>query len=320
MRAVVTGGAGFIGSHLVDGLLERNHQVLVIDNLSTGQERNLANAQTREPNFSFARLDITSAEVTKLLAEYRPEVIFHFAAQMNVRRSVREPVFDATVNVVGLVNLLESARAAGTRRLIFSSTGGAIYGEQDSFPAPEEHRTNPECPYGVSKRAGELYLEYFAKAYGMSNTALRYANVYGPRQNPRGEAGVVAIFCERILAGQPMVINGDGGQTRDFVFVSDVVRANLAASEQCQKPGFDVFNIGTGIETSINELAIELRKGGKGKESETPITYAEGLPGEQRRSVITPRKAEATLHWSPKMQLTEGLRLTLQSFREGLQS
>lgn len=320
MRAVVTGGGGFIGSNLVDALIEIGAGVLVIDDFSTGRRRNLDSAQRQGSSCSLLTADICDRQAAQAVQEFKPTVVFHLAAQMNVRRSVKEPVFDAQKNVVGLVNMLEAARSVGTSTFIMSSTGGAIYGEQDVFPAPENHPTRPECPYGVSKRAGELYLEYYARAYQMTTIALRYANVYGPRQNPRGEAGVVAIFAERLLDNQSLVINGSGEQTRDFVYVRDVVWANLLAEEKIKEQGFFVINIGTGKETSILQLAEMLRSSWQSLNHSSAlgssIEHAPGLVGEQMRSVIDPRRAQQELGWQPRVSLNEGLEATLKSFRD----
>ena len=261
-RALVTGGAGFIGSHIVEALLDLGSDVLVIDNLSTGSERNIAAAKARYgAKFELRVLDIRTEEAAAAVVEFKPEVIFHLAAQISVRRSVAEPMYDSTVNVAGTVNMLEAARVAGTQKFIFASTGGAIYGEQEYFPADERHRTEPECPYGVSKRSAELFMEYFARANGIGAVALRFANVYGPRQNSKGEAGVVAIFSEKLIAGQPLNINGDGMQTRDFVHVHDVMRANLLAAEKAVVGRFEMYNVGTGKEHTVVDLVKAMQRG-----------------------------------------------------------
>jgi len=254
-------------------------------------------------------LDIRSPEAAELIRTERPQVLCHLAAQMDVRRSVEDPRFDAEANILGMLNLLEASRVAGVKKVIFSSTGGAIYGEQDVFPAPENHPTRPVSPYGVSKASGELYLGYYKAQYGLQYVALRYANVYGPRQNPHGEAGVVAIFSQRLVAGQPCTIFGDGGQTRDFVFGPDVARANLLAFE---KDYVGAVNIGTGIETDINRLFAGLAEAAG---STQPVTHAPGKPGEQRRSCIDPSLAKKVLGWEPTVGLTEGLRKTVEFFR-----
>jgi UDP-glucose 4-epimerase len=229
---------------------------------------------------------------------------------MDVRRSVADPRFDADVNIGGFINLLEAAVAAGTKKVVFSSTGGAIYGEQDVFPATESHPTRPCSPYGVSKAAGELYLSYYRQQHALSYVALRYANVYGPRQNPHGEAGVVAIFCDRILAGRDCTIFGDGGQTRDFVFVGDVARANLAALET---DFVGPINIGTGLETDVNALHAMLARAAK---TGRAAVHAEGKPGEQRRSCIDPARAAKILGWKPEVALEGGLERTFAFFAQ----
>ena len=245
MRILVTGGAGFIGSHVVDAYVQAGHDVLVVDNLSTGKRENLP-VQAR-----FVEADIQDPAVRQLIVLEKIEIVSHHAAQMDVRRSVADPLYDARVNILGMLNVLEGAREAHVKKFIFASSGGAIYGEQEAFPAAEEHPTAPISPYGVSKRAGEHYLYFYRVEYGLPSIALRYANIYGPRQDPHGEAGVVAIFTQRLLAGEQPVINGDGKQTRDYVFVGDVAQANLAAL-QVDYDG--PLNIGTGSETTVNQL------------------------------------------------------------------
>lgn len=321
MKALVTGGAGFIGSHVVDALLRQGDEVAVIDDFSSGREQNLREAAREFGRaLRIVKADICSKETFQEVLTTQPEAIYHFAAQMNVRRSVAEPQFDAEKNVIGTVNLLEAARQAGTKKFIFSSTGGAIYGEQEKFPADEQHRIRPECPYGVSKRSGELYIEYFAHTYGLRGAALRFANVYGPRQNAKGEAGVVAIFAERLFGAQTLRVNGDGKQTRDFVFVGDVVQAVLAASKRTDDAPFVVFNVGTGVETSVNELVESMRTAWSaiqkpGDPKFQSVEHAPALPGEQRRSVITPALIGRALGWQPRMKLAEGLEVTIEGFR-----
>jgi UDP-glucose 4-epimerase len=255
--------------------------------------------------------DIRSPEAARLLESERFEVMCHLAAQMDVRRSVVDPRFDAEVNVGGFLNLLEAARKSGVRKVVFSSTGGAIYGEQDIFPAPESHPTRPVSPYGVSKASGELYLGYYRAQYGLASVALRYANVYGPLQNPHGEAGVVAIFSERLLRGETCTIYGTGRQTRDFVYGPDVARANLlAATRDVEGP----INIGTGIETDVNRLyALLARAAG----TDRPAEHAPAKPGEQSRSSVDPARAAEVLGWRPAVALEEGLQRTVGWFRGG---
>ena len=246
MKILVTGGAGFIGSNVSDAFVGEGHDVVVVDDLSGGKREQVPEAAR------FYQADVQDADALRqIFASEAPEILVHHAAQMDVRRSVADPSFDARVNVVGLLNLLEAGREKGLRRVLFASSGGAGYGEQDEFPAPETHKIAPVSPYGVSKMASELYLSCYRAMYGLEYAAMRYANVYGPRQDPHGEAGVVAIFTQRVLAGEPSTINGDGKQTRDYVFVGDIVRANvkLAVSDWSGS-----LNLGTGIETDVNQL------------------------------------------------------------------
>ncbi len=303
MKVLVTGGAGFIGSHVVDHALAAGHEVLVLDDLSSGRRDNL------DPRAHLHVLDVRSREAAELIESERPDAIFHLAAQMDVRRSCADPRFDADVNIAGFINLLEAAVRSGVRRVVFSSTGGAIYGEQDCFPADETHPTRPCSPYGVSKAASELYLGYYRAQYGLSYAALRYANVYGPRQNPHGEAGVVAIFCDRLLSGRECVIYGDGGQTRDFVFVGDVARANLLA---LTSDYVGALNIGTGVETDVNTLQAALAKAAG---VNSPARHEPPKPGEQRRSVITPARARQILGFTPEVALEQGLGETMAFFK-----
>ncbi len=304
MKIVVTGGAGFIGSHVCDAFIQNGHEVYALDNLSSGKKENL------DPKITLVVADIRSADAAQLIADVKPDAICHLAAQMDVRKSVEDPRFDAEANILGMLNLLEAAQKAKVKKVIFSSTGGAIYGEQDLFPAPESHATRPISPYGVSKAAGELYLGYYFAQYKLPYVALRYANVYGPRQNPHGEAGVVAVFSQRLVAGKPCTIFGDGKQTRDFVFGPDVARANYLAFE---KDFVGAVNIGTGAETDINQLYAHLSAAAG---VSTPATHAPGKPGEQKRSCITPALAEKVLGWKPTVDLAEGLKQTIAYFRE----
>jgi UDP-glucose 4-epimerase len=298
----VTGGAGFIGSHVAEAFLARGHRVLIVDDLSSGRKENVpAGAE-------FHELDIRSPEAAALMREAGIEVLVHHAAQMDVRRSVADPVHDASVNVVGTLNLLEAGRSAALRQVIFASTGGAMYGEQTSFPADEEHPARPLSPYGVAKLAVERYLYFYHREYDLDAIALRYANVYGPRQNPHGEAGVVAIFLDRLLAGRDATINGDGLQTRDYVYVADVVSANLAA---LGRPGFGIYNVGTGRETTVVELygllaaAVCVTR---------PPAHGPAKAGEQRRSVITSELLGGELGVRVGTMLEDGLKKTAAWF------
>jgi UDP-glucose 4-epimerase len=304
MKILVTGGAGFIASHIVDAYCGTGHSVTVIDDLSTGKKRNL------NPNAKFHEADIRdAAAVTRVFEEGSFDVVNHHAAQMDVRRSVADPVFDASVNVVGVLTLLEAAVKTGVKRVIFASSGGAIYGEQDYFPADEAHPTRPISPYGVAKLTTEQYLFYYRAVYGLDSVALRYANVYGPRQNPEGEAGVVAIFATKMLKGEQPVINGEGKQTRDYVFVGDVVRANVLALDARSSA---IFNVGTGIETDVNQLFGVLRTL---TGSSCAEQHGEAKKGEQLRSVLDHGKLRRDLGWSPAVSLTDGIRTTVEFFR-----
>jgi UDP-glucose 4-epimerase len=309
-RALVTGGAGFIGSHVSDLLLAEGYAVDIADDLSSGRLENLPAGAT------FHHLDIGSPEAARLVLEGRYDVICHLAAQIDVRRSVADPVFDARTNILASINLVEAVRASGrATRVIFSSTGGAIYGDFVSVPTVEDMPKDPESPYGIAKLSVELYLAYYARLHRVDTVALRYANVYGPRQDPHGEAGVVAIFCNRILRGEPLTVFGDGGQTRDYVFVGDVARANLAAARASlpspRQLDVRAYNVGTSRQSSVMELAATLLAV---SESNAPIEHAPPRPGEQRRSAVSIDKATRELGWRPEMPLEEGLRRTFEFF------
>jgi UDP-glucose 4-epimerase len=308
MRILVTGGAGFIGSHIADALSAAGHAVAVFDNLSTGRLGNVPAAA------EFFEADIRDADAVRdVFDRFRPEAIVHQAAQVDVRSSVADPAGDAHVNIVGSINVLEACREAGARRVLFASTGGAIYGEQDRFPADETHATRPVSPYGVAKLAVEAYLFYYRVAYGVEYAALRYANVYGPRQNPHGEAGVVAIFADHLLRGITATINGDGDQTRDYVYVGDVVRANVLALERGLS---GVFNVGTGVETTVNQIFDGLRsRAGDGVDAR----HGPAKAGEQRRSCLDASKLERDAGWQPEVPLDDGLGETVAYFRRELE-
>lgn len=303
MKILVTGGAGFIGSHLVDRLIQEGNEVVVVDNLSTGKRKHI----NRKANFY--KLDIQSKRMDKVLRNERPLVVVHLAAQMDIRHSTEDPQFDAQVNILGTINLLEHAVRHGVRKVTFASSGGAVYGEQEVFPAPESHRTEPLSPYGISKLAGEKYLAYYANATGLRYVALRFANVYGPRQDSEGEAGVVAIFTKKMLQGEQPIINGTGKQTRDFIYVDDVVESILVTlGEEVQ----GIFNVGTGQETSINEgyrILKELTQ------SSCKDLFGAAKKGEQYRSVLDVRKIRETFGWDPQMSFEEGLRKTVEYFK-----
>ncbi len=303
MKILVTGGAGFIGSHVVDAYLEQGHEVVVVDDLSTGRKTNL------NPRAEFVEMDIQDERLSELFAKSRFDVVNHHAAQMDVRKSVVDPGFDARVNILGSLNLLENCVKHNVQKFIFASTGGAVYGEQETFPADETHPTWPLSPYGIAKLACEKYLFYYKEVHGLAHVILRYANVYGPRQNPHGEAGVVAIFTEKLLRGEQPIINGDGRQTRDYIHVQDLVRINLLALDYDQS---DVFNVGTGRETDVNTLFHLLKQftGSPAEEKHGPAK-----PGEQLRSCLSYAKAERTLGWRPQIDLNRGLESTVEYFK-----
>ncbi|MGQ0713276.1 MAG: GDP-mannose 4,6-dehydratase [Gemmatimonadaceae bacterium] len=310
-RALVTGGAGFIGSHVADQLLGNGFAVTVIDNLVSGNRAQVPEEAT------FHELDIVDEGAGRLVRESGFDVICHLAAQIDVRKSVADPAYDSRVNIGGTLNLLEAVRQSGKRttRFIFSSTGGAVYGDLVAPPTTEEAPKDPQSPYGTAKLSVEYYMGYYARVHGLGTVALRYANVYGPRQDPHGEAGVVAIFCNRLLDGTALTVFGDGKQTRDYVYVGDVARANLLAATR-PLPGVGAldaraFNIGTSIETSVVELAQMLRDvAGTSVEAK----HAPDRPGEQRRSAVDVRKAQRGLGWHPKMALRDGLAETYRYF------
>lgn len=305
MRIVLTGGAGFIGSNVADALVKQGHQLLVIDDLSSGVASQVPTSARLE------QADIRSDAAAKAVTAFRPEVLMHHAAQMDVRKSVENPRFDADVNLGGLLNLLEAARGHGLAKVIFASSGGAMYGEPEIYPAPETHKVAPLSPYGVAKASSELYLESYRQMYGLPYVALRYGNVYGPRQRKDGEAGVVAIFGSRLLEGKACTIYGDGKQTRDYVYVGDVVEANLKALSTSATGG---FNVGTAIETDVNALYAMVAKAAK---VDAKPVHAPARTGEQARSVLAIAKAKAVLGWEPKMPLAQGIERTVQWIRTG---
>ncbi len=302
-RTLVTGGAGFIGSHLAEALVAGGFEVAVVDNLSTGR-REYVPADAR-----FFPFDIKDGDTFDLICSFKPQVIFHLAAQMSVQLSVAEPLHDARENILGSLNVCQAAVRAGVQKMIFASTGGALYGDQTPLPAREQDPAEPEAPYGIAKLAVEHYLRFYQRQHGLIPIALRYANVYGPRQNSQGEAGVVAIFTEKFLAGRQPIINGDGLQTRDFVFVGDIVAANLRALEY---PEAGVFNIGTGRETDILTIYLKLQK--LTGSPRTPV-HGPTKPGEQRRSALDTSRARELLGWDPRVGLEEGLARTVQAFK-----
>jgi UDP-glucose 4-epimerase len=300
-RGLVTGGAGFIGSTLVDRLLAEGHTIDVVDNLSAGSLSNLSEARTAGAGkFTFHQLDVRSPDLVELMARRKPEVVFHLAAQVDVRVSVADPVLDAEVNIVGSLRALEGARAGGARKVVFASSGGTIYGDADQLPIKESQPQRPLSPYGVAKKAVGDYLYAYRELHGLEFTALALANVYGPRQDTRGEAGVVAIFAGRLLSGEPCLIFGDGKQTRDFVYVDDVVDAFARAGER----GSGLLcNVGTGAETSVNDLYAAMARNAGVKQ---PPIYAPARPGELQRSALDPGRAAIHLGWKPWTTIDKG--------------
>lgn len=303
MKILVTGGAGFIASQIVDAYLGEGHNVYILDNLSTGFERNI------NPKAYFIKSDITDSKILDIFTKEKFDVVNHHAAQIDVRKSVNDPIFDANTNILGTINLLQCCIKTGVKKFMFASTGGAVYGEQEYFPADEKHPTNPVSPYGITKLTIEKYLYFYKNEYGLNYTILRYANVYGPRQNPFGEAGVVAIFVNKLLKNENPIINGDGNQTRDYVFVEDVVKANVLT---LNSQSADIYNVGTTVETSVNDLFSKLNSiaGNKAIEKHGPAPK-----GEQARSVITSEKLFQKFNWKPSVKIDEGLRKTFDSFK-----
>ena len=304
MKVLVTGGAGFIGSHIVDRLIDEGYEVVIVDDLSSGKEENI------NKKAKFYKLNIQDLELETIFQKEKPDCVNHHAAQIDVRRSVSDPIFDASINVLGTINILQNCVKYKAKKMVFASSGGAIYGEQEIFPAPESHPLRPISPYGITKLATEHYLFYYKTVFNLDYVALRYANVYGPRQDPRGEAGVVSIFIQKMLDGSQPVINGDGEQTRDFVYVGDVARANIISIRN--NTAENVFNVGTGIETSVNTIFHHIRK-----IINPSIEEKHGPPekGEQKRSLIDHTKARNILHWEPVTLLKDGLQNTCDFFK-----
>lgn len=302
-KILVTGGAGFIGSHLVDRLIQEGNEVVVVDNLSTGKRKNV------NKKAQFYKMDIQSKRIERVFRNERPLIVVHLAAQMSVRHSTDDPVFDAQVNILGTINVLEHAVRQGVRKVTFASSGGVVYGEQEIFPASESHRTEPLSPYGISKLAGEKYLAYYANATGLRYVALRFANVYGPRQDSEGEAGVVAIFSKQMLDGGQPIVNGTGKQTRDFIYVDDAVEAILVTLGEDVR---GIFNVGTGQETTINECYGIIKSLTKCQCKEL---YGAAKKGEQFRSVLDVTKLREVFGWDPQVNLQEGLTRTVDFFR-----
>jgi len=303
MKIAVTGGAGFIASHIADAYLSLGHEVVIIDNLSTGKRENIPS------NARFIEMDVNDPRIPAVFMDEQFDIVNHHAAQMDVRVSVQDPTYDARINILGGINIYESALRSGVKKIIFASSGGTVYGEQEYFPADERHPTKPISPYGIAKLSNEQYLYYYAHVHGLPSVAFRYANIYGPRQNPHGEAGVIAIFAQKLLKGEQPVINGDGLQTRDYVYVGDVVEANVLA---LQPQMIGSYNIGTGIETDVNTLFRHLRDL---TQSQCEEQHAPAEQGEQMRSVLSHERIFAAFGWTPKMDIVEGLSKTVDSFR-----
>lgn len=302
MKILVTGGAGFIGSHIVDRYINIGHEVVIIDNMSTGKEENI------NPKAKFIKIDIKDEAILALFQSEKFDIVSHHAAQMDVRVSVNDPQFDARENILGSLNIYEACAKTGVKKVIFASSGGTVYGEQINFPANEEDPLNPCSPYGISKMVNEKYLFYYKTVYGLDYTVLRYGNVYGERQNPHGEAGVVAIFTSRMLNNEKAVINGDGEITRDYIYIHDLVNVNeIALKPECS----GIFNVTTGIETNVNYIFRTLKELTNAAQEEF---HGPAKAGEQRRSVCSPNKLKAMFGWEPKMQFAEGLKRTVDFF------
>lgn len=302
MKILITGGAGFIASHITDRYINLGHEVVIIDNMSSGKNENI------NPKAKIYKIDIKDVQIAEILLEEKPDILNHHAAQMDVRVSVNDPKFDASENIIGSLNLYEASVKANVKKIIFASSGGTVYGEQFEFPANEEHPLNPCSPYGISKMVNEKYLFYYKAVYGIDYVALRYGNVYGPRQNPHGEAGVVAIFAERLLAGKEAIINGDGLITRDYIYVNDVVNANEIALNNAVS---GIFNVTTGVETNVNDIFRALKSLTFSEQEET---HGPAKAGEQRRSVCSPNKLNR-FGWEPKMKFDDGVKLTVDYFK-----
>lgn len=304
MKILITGGAGFIGSHIADLLIEEGHDIVILDDLSNGKEENI------NPKAAFYHLNILDKKIVDIFKKEKIEVVIHHAAQISVRDSVKDPIHDMEINIKGSLLLLEHCVKYPIKKFIFASTGGALYGEQDYFPADENHPTRPLSPYAIAKLSIEKYLFFYHNTYNLSYTSLRYANVYGPRQDPYGEAGVVAIFTQQMLEGKQPIINGDGKQTRDFVCVYDVARANISALKHNV---IGEINISTGIETSVSQIFHEIKKATSSNASEI---HGPPMPGEQLRSVLSFEKAKRVLGWEPYTSLPEGFKKTVTFFQK----
>lgn len=305
MKVLITGGAGFIGSHVVDLCVQNGYEVIIVDDLSTGRESNL------NPAAKLYQMDIRDPKLMEVFEIEKPDYVDHHAAQMDVRRSVAEPLFDADVNILGSINLIECAKRFGVKRFVYISTGGAVYGEPEYLPCDEAHPINPICQYGASKHTVEHYLYMYKMNYGLDYTVLRYPNVYGPRQDPHGEAGVVAIFTGQMLRGDQVIINGDGEQERDFVYVGDCARANLMAIQASQ--GLGILNLGSSRGTTVSEIFEKLRDiTGYAREAR----HGPAKVGETRKIYLEAGKAQREMNWRPTIDLENGLQRTVEYFRQ----
>ena len=319
---LITGGAGFIGSHLTDGLIKNGYKVIVIDNLSTGKKENL------NPKAKFYKIDILSLKIAEIFKKENPLAVFHLAAQINLRKSVENPILDAKINILGSLNIIQnfinnSKFKIQNSKFIFSSTGGAIYGDANIIPTPENYSAKPISPYGIAKLSIDNYLYYYKKVFNLNFVSLRYPNVYGPRQNSKGEAGAVAIFCDKILKGEKAIINGNGKQTRDYIYIDDIVEANILALE---KKAQGIFNVGTGKEISVNELFEKIvknlpdaclpnRRGSQVSGKKIQAEHGPAKKGEQKRSCLNSNKIKQKLGWKNKIDLEKGLKKTIDWYR-----
>jgi UDP-glucose 4-epimerase len=306
MKILITGGAGFIGSNVADMLIAKKHALILIDNLSSGFERNV------NKKAKLIKADITDFDkIEKIFNEEKPEIIYHFAAQIDVRKSVSDPIFDAKTNIMATLNLIKLSNDFKVKKFIFSSTGGAIYGDTENRPTKEDHPEWPLSPYGIAKLATDKFLNFYHEIFGLKYVSLRYGNVYGPRQNPYGEAGVVAIFLNKMLKNEQPIINGDGRQTRDYIYIDDVTKANILALENMDKIG--IYNVGTSIEISVNDLFAEINKnfGGKFKEMHGPAKL-----GEQKTSCLNYEKIKKDMDFEPEIDFSEGIKKTYEWFKK----
>ncbi len=301
--SIVTGGAGFIGSHIVDLLIEKGHKVIIIDNLSTGSKKNI------NPQAKFCETDIASPKIAAIFSREKPDFVFHLAAQIDVRISVADPLLDAQTNILGSLNIIENSSKSNVKKIIFASTGGAIYGEADIIPTPEDYPEKPLSPYGIAKLSIEKYLYYYKMIKNLNYTALRMANIYGPRQNSKGEAGVIAIFIDKLLRGEQPIINGAGTITRDYVYVKDAAKAYMMSVE---KPVSGEFNLGTAKETTVNEIYQKITEK---MQINTPPVHGPEKIGEQKRSCLDWQKAQRVFGWSPKYDLDKGITETVEWFK-----